>query len=59
MKDVSQIERIRAFIAEQGPTRLSKLTKVSRRALQYIQKGECEPTYPTLQKLLQAMEGMQ
>jgi len=53
---VSQLQQIKDFIREHGPTAIAKRTKLSRRTIQYIASGDSQPNYATFQKLLKAMD---
>jgi DNA-binding phage protein len=49
------LQEIKSFIEEHGPTEVSRRTRISRRTLQYILSGARKPTFPTMEKLLEAM----
>jgi hypothetical protein len=48
MRKPSQIDEIRAYIETEGPTEVSRRTKLSRRTLQYITSGRYKPSYSPL-----------
>jgi len=50
------ITKIRSFIKRRGPARIAAETGISRRALDYIRRGDCKPAPMTRQRIEALME---
>jgi DNA-binding phage protein len=53
-----EIHRVRAYIRAVGATRVAAETGVSRRTLHYILIGKEWPSYETVHKIMDAIEGV-
>jgi DNA-binding phage protein len=51
----SELDIIRGYIRQHGPTVVARQSKVSRRALQHILHGTVLPKYSTMQTIMAAM----
>lgn len=56
MASMDELTAIRGWIKARGPTEASRLTGITRRALQYIQKGKVKPSYSSMIVLRAALE---
>jgi DNA-binding phage protein len=58
LKTDREIDRVRAYIRAVGATRVAAETGVSRRTLHYILIGQDWPSYETVNKIMDAIEGV-